>query len=200
MNKTKFFQAVLIAFVFCSIIIGQSKSNLDQFNSLIDKSVSIIYDQKVESNSDYYLDITIPNQYLIFKNRIFNSFENRSIAIVDSKSKSNSNINYSLENVQITYSDVFRDGLFGSYLLERNAGISGLYSLNENGKLFSDEFELTIKDTVDYNSLSELENPAFPFTQGKIPPEPFLSGLFEPVVAIGAAALTIILFFTVRSK
>ena len=48
--------------------------------------------------------------------------------------------------------------------------------------------------------IKSLENESFPFTKGAVPPEPFLSGLAEPLIAIGTAAVIIALFFSIRSK
>ncbi len=184
--------------IFGSINIGQVKTNLDQFNSLIENSVKIIAEKAGNSRKTYDLEITAPAQYLVFRNRIVNSFSKTSLDIKNDNG-SNSSISYSLENAAVEYSDLFRDGLFGDYLLERKVDISGVFNIKEEG-LISEEFNLSDKDTVAYDSLNEIENPAFPFTQGEVPAEPFLSGLLEPAIAIGTAALTIILFFTVRSK
>jgi len=41
---------------------------------------------------------------------------------------------------------------------------------------------------------------SLPFTRAELPPEPFFSGLLEPAVAIGSAAVAIYLLFAVRSK
>ena len=62
------------------------------------------------------------------------------------------------------------------------------------------EFEFSIIDTVKVDELKYLQSESFPFTKGKIPPEPFLSGIAEPLIAIGVAAAVVILFFSVRSK
>jgi hypothetical protein len=55
-------------------------------------------------------------------------------------------------------------------------------------------------DTVEFDEIQTLENPSYPFTQGRIPTEPFMSNLFEPLVALTTAAVVIALFFKVRSK
>jgi len=61
-------------------------------------------------------------------------------------------------------------------------------------------FKFNYIDTVDANKIKNIEDPAIPFTQAALPAEPFFSSIYEPVIAVGAAALTVILFFTVRSK
>jgi hypothetical protein len=72
-----------------------------------------------------------------------------------------------------------------------------MQTYSESGKR---EFEITRIDTVKVDDLKSLENDSFPFTKGTIPPEPFLSGFAEPLIAIGIAAAVIVIFFTVRSE
>ena len=81
----------------------------------------------------------------------------------------------------------------------RNVTLSGNYSVNQP-EVSVRNFRYSYSDTVNANMIKKIENPAFPFTQASIPAEPFFSSIYEPVIAVGAAALTVILFFTVRSK
>ena len=76
--------------------------------------------------------------------------------------------------------------------------LSGNYFISNQSQV--KDFKLTVVDTVNVENVQELENRSYPFTQGELPPEPFFSSLLEPIVAIGAAATVIILFFSVRSK
>ncbi len=62
------------------------------------------------------------------------------------------------------------------------------------------EFSITETDTVSYENVSSYENPSIPFTQAEAPAEPFWSGITEPAIAIGTVIITLLLFFTVRSK
>lgn len=50
------------------------------------------------------------------------------------------------------------------------------------------------------SDVKNLENISYPFTQAQLPAEPFLASVYEPVIAVGVTAITVILFFTVRSK
>ena len=94
---------------------------------------------------------------------------------------------------------MFRSGFFGTHYIQRYSTIFGNYlqSFSDKGK---QEFEITTLDTIKVEDINSLENPSYPFTQAPVPPEPFVSGLAEPLIAIGTAALVIVLFFTIRSE
>ncbi len=94
---------------------------------------------------------------------------------------------------------MFRDGWFGAHYVQRYCALYGNYlqSFSVEGKK---DFEFSIIDTVKVEEIKYLQNESFPFTKGKIPPEPFLSAIAEPLIAIGTAAAVVILFFSVRSK
>ena len=108
-------------------------------------------------------------------------------------------INYSIDNASVKYGEMERDGFWGDFIMPRKIELGGNYSLS-NRIINSQTFNLTYYDTVAVDNVKVIENPSFPFTQGEVPSEPFFSGLFEPVVAIGSAAIAVILFFTIRSK
>jgi len=86
--------------------------------------------------------------------------------------------------------------LLGDFYTERNIGVSGNYFISKNQAIKN--FDIVKKDTVQIKDVEEIEDNSYPFTQGDIPAETFFSSILEPVVAISAAAITIILFFSVR--
>ena len=74
----------------------------------------------------------------------------------------------------------------------------GNYYISTNQQV--KDFNLSTKDTINVEDVEIIEDRSYPFTQGELPAEPFFSSILEPVVAISAAAVTVILFFSVRSK
>jgi len=176
----------------------QSKSNLEIFYSLIDSSVSGIIKNIPEDKKTIELKLTLGNTYTVFNNKIIKAFqaEGRSVEFLDS---TGSHVNYVIDNAKVEYGEIFRKGFLGEYYIPRNISLSGNYILNSKEIKFT-QFNYAFADTIAVDELKEIENTSFPFTQGEIPAEPFFSGLIEPIVAIGAAAAAIILFFTVRSK
>lgn len=178
-------------------LFSQVESNLSITQKLIDSSSVLI--TKVLSNTDKIkLEITTPPNLVYLHNSILKSFSEN---ITLSDSASILIIKYSLDKVEVAYTNLEKENVLGNYNAERNIKISGSYIIFKNGESFlSDNFILGHKDNYLIEELSELENPALPFTQGKIPSEPLLSGLFEPIIAVSAIAVSIYLLFSVRSK
>ena len=108
-------------------------------------------------------------------------------------------IQYLIKNATVDYGNMYRDGILGDYYVSRSVLLSGNFNLTGETTV-THEFNYSSKDTIKADDVKNLENPAYPFTQGKMPAEPFFSGILEPVVAVGTAALAVILFFTIRSK
>ena len=104
-----------------------------------------------------------------------------------------------IEGAGIEYGEMYRDGWFGDHLIQRYTAIYGNY-LQTFSSIGKQDFMFEVIDTVRVEDIKYLENDSFPFTKGSIPPEPFISGLAEPIIAIGTAAVLIALFFSIRSK
>ena len=120
---------------------------------------------------------------------------------MDNDSSLSNIISYTISHAGVEYSDLFRDGLFGEYLMERKFDLMGNYVVEKNGIVIkSNTFELSRMDTISYNNFAFIENNSLPFTKANVPSEPFLPSIVEPVIVITAVAVTIILLFTVRSK
>ncbi|MDP1993749.1 MAG: hypothetical protein Q8K40_00745, partial [Ignavibacteria bacterium] len=108
-------------------------------------------------------------------------------------------VQFVLTEVKVEYDEPERKSLFGSFVVKRILHFSGNYSIiseSTNVKNFS----YTLNDEVPYENIEMLENSSFPFTQGKIPAEPFFSSLLEPAIALGSAAAAVYIFFSARSK
>lgn len=177
-------------------LFSQVESNLTITQKLIDSSCVLI--TKVLSNANKIkLEITTPPNLVYLHNSILKSFS-ENITLSDSASIL---IKYNLDKVEVAYTNLEKENVLGNYHAERNIKISGNYIVFKNGEsILSDNFLLSHKDNCLMEELSGLENPTLPFTQGKIPSEPFLSGLFEPIIAVSAIAVSIYLLFSVRSK
>lgn len=183
-----------------SINYSQTKDNLNIFYSLIDSVVNYI-DTKIPAAEKISLNSTMPDDFFAFHGRIITVFRNTGREILTEKGTKEYNVNILLNKAQVKYSDIFNEKLFGDYKVKRIISLWGNYNINKNGLVFSSE-ELVYEkvDTINYDDIKSLENPSLPFTRGVTPSEPFFSSLLEPVIAVSAVALTVILFFTVRSK
>ena len=199
--KKIFFVSFFIIF-FLNDICGvcQTKDNLEIFYALIDSSGENILNNLPASNKDLSLSLNLGESYSLFKNHLISIFYKDGYKVKLSDSADGKvNISYVLDKAKVNYGDIFRDGIFGSYLMPRKVEISGNYLIKNNTFSYK-EFNYKYLDTVKVDNVKTLENISYPFTQGNIPTEPFFSSLFEPLVAIGTAAIAVFLFFTIRSK
>ncbi|MCF6269010.1 MAG: hypothetical protein L3J41_04815 [Melioribacteraceae bacterium] len=194
--KTKiiFFFLILTTSVFT-----QGRTNLELLNSLVDSSALSISSKLSDSTFEYNVEYQTVAEYSALNKRFENSLVRSGITV--SFDKGNNKISYSILRASVNYSDLFKDGLLGGYLLERKFILSGEYAIkNSSTVLSADTFYYTITDTIPYNSLNFVENNSLPFTKSSVPSEPFFPSMLEPIVAITAVVVTVVLFFTVRSN
>ncbi len=190
------FRLFFVSILFVGTLFSQTRTNLDLFYSLVDSSVAqfVFFSAppakiKVEMNSG--------DAYSIFNNRVLGYLKDKGITPGNEKSDSIPLFSYTIEKPFTQYTQIFRDGFLGPFLVQREISLKGNYFYSGSGKK---DFSYSSNDTVKVDDIKNLENVSFKFTNGTLPPEPFFTGLFEPVVALGTAAAAVILFFTVRSK
>ena len=180
---------------------SQTKTNLEVFYSLTDSLVSDINSELPEAKNQILLSLNNGEVYSIFNNNIKTDFikSGKKVWDVPPDEINIPEVNIVIESASVNYGEVFKDGWFGSYYTNRQLSLKGNYlqTFSDKGK---QNFNLVYSDSILVDQIGELENASFPFTQGQIPSEPFLSGLAEPILAIGTAAAMVILFFSVRSK
>lgn len=193
---------ILCILLFYSVLItAQTKTNLEKFYSLTDSLAKKIITEIPDTNDQLILELHPGNDYSIFNNNIRQVFINSGKKIYQGNSME---LNFPvvdivLDTAEVEYGEVFKDGWFGTHYLIRTVKIGGNYFLT-NSQKGKQEFSISSVDTIRVDEIVELENPSFSFTKAERPPEPFVSGIFEPVLAIGTAAAMVVLFFTVRSK
>lgn len=179
---------------------AQIKTNLDVFKDLVDYSIIQAFISSHDSQNEIFLNLKLGSSYNVFEDQIFKSVKSQNKNISSNYSPdTNSEFSYTMENASVIYGEVFRDGFLGEHFIPRKIFISGSYRFQTKTSS-NNEFYHESVDTVKYDEIQTLENSSYPFTKGEIPPEPFMSNLFEPLVAITATAVVIALFFTVRSK
>jgi len=165
---------------------------------MVDSSVNSFISQVPPSDKNIKLILNLGDRYSFFNNKIINEINSSEKKLID-RSNDAITVNYVIENINVDYGEIFRDGFFGDYLITRNLLLKGNYLIGTNSALFN-EFSYSFNDTIKFDEINLIENGSFEFTRGKIPAEPFFSSLFEPIVAVGTTALAVILFFTIRSK
>ena len=161
-------------------------------------SASIISDLQAEKEG-LSIKLLSDNSYFILTERLISSLVTKKINVSSDSSKNLIDVRYIIDNAKVNYEDISREGIFGSYFVKRNLTLSGSFVI-QGSKTFSKKFSYFYSDKIKLDSVKDIENSSFPFTHGELPTEPFFSSLVEPVIAVASAALTVILFFTVRSK
>lgn len=192
--------AFLLSIILHAELFSQTLSNLERINLLVDQSTARISSILKDTTNSYFLENRTPEEYSVLNNRVISGLSKKGIKINSDSSQLNK-INYTISHAGVEYSDLFKDGIFGGYLLERKFNLAGNYVIEKNGDVFSSNtFEINKTDTISYDDYVFIENNSLPFTRSNVPSQPFLPSIIEPVIAITAVAVTIILFFTVRSK
>lgn len=188
--KVKIF---LLAFSVLSIFsFGQSKKNLEVIFGFVDESLTEV---KKVTNKNVVLEFNAADNLEVIKGRVLYNLGK------SGKEDKEIKLNYTVDAVGVNYPEMFRDGLFGDFFLEREVYFNGYFSVLENDSLLINRsFDLTKKDTVALDELSLIETQILDFTKGEVPPEPAFDSIVETVVAVGAAVISVILFFTVRSE
>ena len=201
-NSGKILLPIISIIFFNSIKVNcQLNTNLEVFYSLTDSLVDRINSEIPSSEKKILLTLNLGQSYTLFSNNIMERFkkDGREILIQPPDELNIPSVDIVMEGAGVEYGEMFRSGFFGTHYIQRYSTIFGNYlqTFSEEGK---QEFEITTLDTVKVEDINSLENPSYPFTQAAVPPEPFVSGLAEPLIAIGTAALVIVLFFTIRSE
>lgn len=200
---SRFFKyVILIISIFSSFSYSQVKTNLEVVESLVSQSVNEIdKDLQTANSSLVAFKFNSAMDYDVLKNVVINYLQEKKYTITEITDSTKIEIDYNILEVKVEYPAIFRDGLFGDYLLSRNIFLKGSYSLNKNsvfGKIKN--FSFNKADTIAYNDINDVENIAYTFTSSEVPEEPFFSSALEPVLAIGTAAAVVYLFFNIRSK
>lgn len=179
---------------------AQPKTNYQIIDFLVGCSADKL-SENLNDNLIYQLVFDSASDYEVLKANVIKTISENGIKCIEGENQDNK-INYLIEEAKVYYSDIFRDGIFGEFLVSREASLRGKYQLiSENIENSSyNEFNHSFVDTLLYSDISKVENIAYPFTTSNIPEEPFFSSALEPAIAIGTAAVAVYLFFNIRSK
>ncbi len=176
-------------------LIAQPVTNLDKINNLLH---SVCKDVSSVTPSKLYLNFNAPGSLYFLKNRTELFFTENEKELTES---SLDTLNFNIEDANIVYSEMFKDGFFGDYFIVRVANLKGTYVLKEkNNVKIAKEFIVTSKDTINYDDINKVENLSLPFTRSKLPTGPVLPTIIEALIAIASSVVTVLLFFTVRSR
>lgn len=109
---------------------------------------------------------------------------------------------FGLSNARVEYSNVRKDGLFGSKVVDRKIEIqlTSKFTDRKTGSvLWASEKAQSVVDTIELSEINRVENPTIAITRGTLPRESFFSNFAEPLILLGAIAVAVFLLFNVRS-
>lgn len=190
---------LLSFFVFLNISsFAQKKTNIEIFFELSD-SVATLINDFVNTDEDLFVQFNLVGDYKIFENRIISNLSNKrkNFSFLDTGQKKK--VILSFERVITNFSEPYRLTIFGDHKVERRLNIMGTMNFIGDTNT-TQKFSITHKDTLDYANVNEVMTEGFPFTKDTIPEPPFFSSIIEPIALISAAAITIYLFFSLRSR
>lgn len=199
MNKKTTVLKLLAAFIFLALIScsAQSKTNLQIYNELIDSSVANFSSFIPDSVKVLNIEMNTGTSFEVFNSEIITDLNKKGYKLITDNGAFK--IQYMIKAAAVDYGEIYRDGFLGDYYTPRSIHLSGNFNLIGT-TVATHEFDYSEKDSVKVDDIKNLENSAYLFTQGIIPAEPFFTGIFEPIFAVGTAALAVVLFFTIRSK
>lgn len=111
-------------------------------------------------------------------------------------------LNCAVKDARVKYSEVRRDGLLGTRIVDRTVTLALWLRVSDRGHaqyLADQEWRSERTDTVEVGLLNRVEHPDVAVTRGVVPPEGFFSSWLEPLIMIGAIGVAIFLLFTTRS-
>jgi hypothetical protein len=101
------------------------------------------------------------------------------------------------------YKKISTSKVLGDKTVDREIGISYLVTLtrkDNNEILYSNRFDESLEDSFLLDDLNKVESGQYEFLKGELPDEGFMSRYLLPIVLVGVSAVTIILFFAIRSE
>jgi hypothetical protein len=192
---------LLTVFSYSVHMYGQTKQNLEIFYNLADSAAVNASKNIPQNKNNVKIDLGTGGTYSVFNNRVMESIQKsgKNVSNALKPDSTVSEISFVIDKTNVNYGELFQQKLFGDYYTQREITLSGNYLLFLPG-ISTHNFTYSYSDTVNISEIKSIENNALPFTQGKMPSEPLFSSIYEPIIAVGAAAVTVILFFTIRSK
>lgn len=181
-----------------SPVLLQQKTNLDIAYQLISNSISKIDSFVVNREKISNFSYTSPDSYNFLKSKVADNLLKSGYKF--DGSGSNTSLEYSIHNIKVEYTEPFKYGFFGELMVKRNVIFEGIALFTGPDGVVSIRLNESLIDSVELGRIAEIEDQSIPFTRGTIPEIPLFSNLLEPIIVVGTLIVTIILFFTVRSK
>ncbi len=180
----------------------ETSTNLDVIRSLARQiAVAALEETKIDKSDSIELSISPAGSAWYIESSIAEGFQSLGFTVRQGAATPVA-VEFGLNDVRVEYSNLRKDGLFGSKLLDRKVELrlTSKFTRRSTGSvIWSSENADSATDTIGLSEVSAIENPGIAITRGMVPREGFFSNFAEPLILLGAIAVAVFLLFNVRS-
>ena len=196
MKKILIFLLSFFAINSVSLSITTNKQIIDSF--LVDYSHRI--SSKLQENRSSEIVLSFSENFPdYFANRITDELIKKNIKVFLKTSKENVLVlKISLNEFNVTYQTASNGNISRNIEFQPNCILE-----EKSGELSKfQNFQNKYADEINSEDLPYIEDSNLPFTKGKFPPEKssWIDEILEPAIIVSASVLSVILFFSVRTK
>jgi len=178
------------------------QANLEIIQKLAERIADSIYASIPTGTSDTVnLSFKPSTDSWIVEHAITKRLKEYSNLFIKSGDFSNQNltIDFAISKISIKYKDSFKERFFGTQKTNRWVEVKLAKKITFNNEILSVGTSVEqYHDTVDVNSINELENQSIPLTRGSLPDDSFIDRILVPTVVLSSVAVIVYLFFTLR--
>jgi hypothetical protein len=203
---------VFVLFIFaCNTICPQdksgeyTKSNYDIFYEMCYERMTIAEDFMTEYGKDITVVVSISGTEEIkkfFTGIIKQRFGSYRFLYSDKPDSGYFMLNIEDTDLILRYPEITSRNVYSDDYIKRFFKCSfRIRFLNDKGELLKEKsFSNEHRDEINFVFLESAERSDFTFTKSAVPEKSFMSKIFVPALVVAVSALTIILFFAIRSK
>jgi hypothetical protein len=181
------------------------KTNLEIFHGQLDSLASeLVGKANLSRERNLSLNVRSSDSSMVARNMISEAFKRLGHNVffaTDGDRSEGATIDLAFVETAVRYGRAFRENILGERKAERT--ISTVISANVRSLLaevlFAGNLSRTSRDTISVSDIPDLENSSVPFTHGEAPEGGVFDNILAPAIILGASAVVIYLFFTVRS-
>ncbi len=181
------------------------RTNLEILQAqIVDIAKEILLKTNLSPREKIVLSIHANESAWIFENALSEFLKKQQhVVFIHSPPDSGADVQWELGilDLSVSYKDPFHESFLGRKKANRiiRLSLSGNIRNAHYEVLFAGTIERTLRDTIAAADIPLVEASTVQFTHGNPLEEGFFENVLQPVVIIGASAVAIYLFFTIRS-
>jgi hypothetical protein len=150
---------LFLSLLFTGSLCSQTKSNLEVFYTLADSSVNLIAQNVTLPSLKLKVEFNNGQVYSVFNNHILEYLISKKTILVPEKNENVAVLSYTIEKAVTEYSDLYRNGFLGTYMVQRKLSLKGNYFITTPGKINSNySSEFIYSQVYRISSVSEIES------------------------------------------